>query len=292
MKKQYFLTLALIICLLTGLSTTTQAQVTGMPAGYTTDFPQISTAQNPIWYSIMSSNYGTNIEQRRNRFIYWDGTTFGADKIDAGITSANQSDKYLWRLEQAVSTNDDNYKYVYLVSKYDGKKVGDATAPVLVTDGAVELKLGKSQKIKDDGLITAEVPVVGQFFLKYEPAGSTDIKLLNTSGTYVQIWFNAYASVTKSSGWFFYPSVATKVETVKENLLSVYPNPFVNEIQIDSKLEGVEKVEIYNVQGAQVARELVNPYTVNTSSLQPGLYLVKAYANGVVYTSKLVKSAK
>lgn len=287
MKKQYFSFFAFLM--LFGTSTILNAQVTGMPTGYITNLPEISTSQSPVWYNLMTSNYGTNIEQRRNRYLFWDGVTLGSDKIDAGITSANQADKYLWRLEQGPTSNDDTHKNVYLVNKLSGLRISDLSGIVSMTELGSELKLGTSQEIKDLNLFTSEVPVSGQHYMQYTAAST--LSYLNISGTYTIIWFNAHPSVTKSSGWFFFPAATnpTQVETAKNDILRAYPSPFNSEIKIDCALKNIDKVEVFNVQGNKVISESSNPYALNTTQLNPGLYIVKAYANGNVYSIKMIK---
>lgn len=297
MKKHYSLFFAFAFLMLMFSTTDLKAQVSGMPDGYLTDFPVISTAENPVWYNMMTSNYPLPAqEQRKNRFMYWDGTALGSEKIDAGITAATQNDKYMWRLEQAPTSNDATHKYVYVVSKVDNQQVSfsnDAAVtnpPVTMSTQGIQLKMGTSQELKDLGKFTNEAPVTGQFYMENESVSPT-ISLLNIGGStaFAPIWFNAYPSVTKSSGWFFYPAVASGVENVKNDLFNAYPNPFSNVIQIDNKVKHLEKVEIYNVQGSKVISESVNPYTLNTEALVSGLYIVKAYAGGNVYSKKLMK---
>lgn len=296
MKKHYSFFLAFAFMMLTVTTTDLKAQVTGMPEGYLTDFPVISTAENPVWYNMMTSNYPLPAqEQRKNRFMYWDGTALGSEKIDAGITAATQNDKYMWRLEQAPASNDATHKYVYVVSKVDNQQItffdaGTTNPPVTMSTQGIQLKMGTSQELKDLAKFTNEVPVPGQFYMENESVSPT-ISLLNIGGStaFVPIWFNAYPSTTKSSGWFFYPAVTSGVEAVKNDLFNAYPNPFSNVIQIDNKIKNLEKVEIYNIQGSKVINESVNPYTLNTEVLVPGLYVVKAYAGGNVYSKKLMK---
>ena len=296
MKKHYSLFFAFAFLMLMFSTTDLKAQVSGMPEGYLTDFPVISTAANPVWYNMMTSNYPLPAqEQRKNRYMYLDGTTLGSEKIDAGITAATQNDKYMWRLEQAPGTNDATHKYVYLVSKVDNQQItffdaGTTNPPVTMSTQGIQLKMGTSQELKDLAKFTNEIPVPGQFYMENESVSPT-ISLLNIGGStaFIPIWFNAYPSTTKSSGWFFYPAVTSGVENVKNDLFNAFPNPFNNVIQIDNKVKNLEKVEIYNVQGSKVISESVNPYTLNTEALVPGLYIVKAYAGGNVYSKKLMK---
>jgi len=297
MKKHYSYFFASAFLMLTVITADLKAQVSGMPEGYLTDFPAISTAETPVWYNMMTSNYPLPAqEQRKSRFMYWDGTTLGSEKIDAGITAANQNDKYMWRLEQAPASNDATHKYVYIVSKVDNQQIsfsndaGVVTPPVTMSAQGIQLKMGTSQELKDLAKFTNEIPVPGQFYLENESVSPT-ISLLNIGGStaFALIWFNAYPSTTKSSGWFFYPAVTSGVESVKNDLFNAYPSPFSSVIQIDNKLKNLEKVEIYNTQGSKVINESVNPYTLNTEALVSGLYIVKAYANGNVYSKKLMK---
>jgi hypothetical protein len=298
MKKHYSFFLAFAFMTLTLATTDLKAQVSGMPEGYLTDFPVISTAANPVWYNMMTSNYPLPAqEQRKNRYMYWDGTTLGSEKLDAGITAEIQQDKYMWRLEQAPASNDATHKYVYVVSKVDNQQItffdaGTTNPPVTMSAQGIQLKMGTSQELKDLAKFTNEIPVPGQFYLENESVSPT-ISLLNIGGStaFVPIWFNAYPSTTKSSGWFFYPAVSSGVEIVKNDMLNAYPSPFNNQIQIDSKLRNLEKVEIYNIQGAKVLSVSINPYKLNTSDLVPGLYMVKAYADGNIYSTKLMKAS-
>jgi len=297
MKKQYFSILASALLMLVSISTNLNAQVSGLPEGYLVDFPQVSTAQNPIWYNMQTSNYNTTAD-RNNRYLFWDGTVLGTDKLDLGITFENEQDKYLWRLEQGPTTSTETTKYVYLVSKFDGKRVSSivenaTTGAITTSDLGEEFKMGTTQSAKDEGRFTNEIPVAGQFYLQYEAAAT--LSLLNVGAadkSFSIILFNAWPSVTKSSGWFFYPEATepNALELTKENLFNVYPNPFNAELQINNSLIGLDKVEIFNVQGAKVLSESATPYRVNTSALTAGLYIVKAHAAGNIYTRKMLKS--
>lgn len=297
MKKHYLSIVASAFLMLVSIATNLNAQVSGLPAGYITDFLQVSTAQNPVWYNVQTSNYNTTAD-RNNRYLFWDGTTLGSEQFNTGITYAEQQDKFQWRLEQGETTSTETIKYVYLVSRYDGKRVSaivenTTSGAITTSELGIELKMGTSQSAKDEGRFTNEIPVPGQFYLQYEAAAT--LSLLNVGGvdkSYSIILFNAWPSVTKSSGWFFYPAPTEPngLELTKEISFGVYPNPFNTELQIDNSLIGLEKIEIFNVQGAKVLSESATPYRVNTSALNAGLYIVKAHAAGNIYTRKMLKS--
>lgn len=69
----------------------------------------------------------------------------------------------------------------------------------------------------------------------------------------------------------------------------VYPNPARDYVNISSKVN-MTKVELYNTLGQVVYTSNVNANVANVpvSSLNNGTYFVKAYADGVVVTKKIV----
>lgn len=69
--------------------------------------------------------------------------------------------------------------------------------------------------------------------------------------------------------------IVTGIKTIVNNTsLSVYPNPFKNELTISGTSTG--KAEIYDLLGKQVmAVDLENGHSVNTASLEKGMYLMR-----------------
>ena len=71
--------------------------------------PEISTAEDPIWYQIMNAHTDTN---RKERYIAYDTNTGGDYSTALRVEKpANQTDKFLWRLEDAGNNR------VYIVNK-------------------------------------------------------------------------------------------------------------------------------------------------------------------------------
>lgn len=84
---------------------------------------------------------------------------------------------------------------------------------------------------------------------------------------------------------------ATRVGSPASSSYSVYPNPFANELTITSN-ETIANVEIMNAVGQLVNKVIVSDdkAVLNTSSLNPGIYLVKVnYSNGSTKVHKVVK---
>ena len=104
---------------------------------------------------------------------------------------------------------------------------------------------------------------------------------------------NAFAGVTATSTWTFKTgnSFVTDVPNPVVNPLEfkVYPNPFVDNVNIDNASE-LSKVVVSNIAG-QVVKEVVNPTsTIQLDQLVSGVYFISLYQEGVVVkTVKIVK---
>lgn len=76
--------------------------------------------------------------------------------------------------------------------------------------------------------------------------------------------------------------------TQKNNLLQIYPNPFNNEIFIQSDLR-IEKVELYDVFGSILFTENNFDTKIIVPTLSAGIYILKIHTENGVKFSKIVK---
>ena len=86
--------------------------------------------------------------------------------------------------------------------------------------------------------------------------------------------------------YFFNNSDIKKIE---ENNISIYPNPAKNiiNIKIDSRLYGIDNIEIYNISGKCVISTSIENYNkIDISNLKQGIYFVRIGE----YSSKFVKT--
>lgn len=79
---------------------------------------------------------------------------------------------------------------------------------------------------------------------------------------------------------------AVGLNPVKEEVLSIYPNPVKDELIIN--VPDVHKVQIYNSAG-QLIKEHKNSNTLNMSEYLAGLYFVRIYSRNGVITEPLLK---
>ncbi len=82
------------------------------------------------------------------------------------------------------------------------------------------------------------------------------------------------------------------INSGKAGDLSIFPNPFSNELKFYMKeAYGVFNLRLYNAQGEEVLnRSLISGQSVNTSVYPPGIYFYNIVSgDGTTYTGKLIK---
>ena len=77
------------------------------------------------------------------------------------------------------------------------------------------------------------------------------------------------------------------LNNIIENKISVWPNPVKNTLHI-SDYDTSIKYYIYNISGKKIISG-ENKDTINTSSLNPGIYFIKLESVDKVFTKKLIK---
>ena len=225
MKKKLFLSLLCVTSLF--VSNSASAAVTPV-AGYSTD-PKISTSENPVWYTMMSSHLTAST--RQNRFLKWDeaNNRLCTEQYSNGIPASSLTEGHLWRLESA---NDGNESHVYLVN-FNGKRVF-VPATAVAEDGDnpnrnTPLEMNETGSIWDlktstsTGISTdcAE----GQYVLQFVDYSGERAFLNAMDGGELNFGVTVYAAgVHQASGWFFYETEYTPA--VKTVLVAANDNAF------------------------------------------------------------------
>ncbi len=82
-------------------------------------------------------------------------------------------------------------------------------------------------------------------------------------------------------------------ENVKEEDISVYPNPFTNKITIKQTAMNIKTIEVYNSIGALVFKESetikTNTHTISLNDFKSGFYLIKIETENSRITKSLIK---
>ena len=210
MKKNLFLSLLCVTSLF--VSNSASAAVTPI-AGYSTD-PKISTSENPVWYTMMSSHLTAST--RQNRFLKWDeaNNRLCTEQYSNGIPASSLTEGHLWRLESA---NDGNESHVYLVN-FNGKRVF-VPATAVAEDGDnpnrnTPLEMNETGSIWN--LTTSAATGLsgdcanGQYALQFVAYSGERAFLNAMDGGELNFGVTVYAAgVHQASGWFFYETEYT-----------------------------------------------------------------------------------
>ncbi|MEL7221558.1 MAG: T9SS type A sorting domain-containing protein, partial [Bacteroidota bacterium] len=84
-----------------------------------------------------------------------------------------------------------------------------------------------------------------------------------------------------------------KVEQVKEQKFSVYPNPGNGEIQLQFKneVQELDYIVVKNIYGQEILRQAASIYTIDATLLQQGVYYLEYWQeNKLVSTIKFIRS--
>ena len=105
-----------------------------------------------------------------------------------------------------------------------------------------------------------------------------------------EIYFNYIAPGASGNGTLYAyhdPALSTTDFKLKENTVSLYPNPTNNYFEIESK-EILTKVEVYSLQG-QLVKSFLPQNRYDISELSNGMYFINIQANGNSISKRLIK---
>jgi hypothetical protein len=211
----------------------------------------------------------------KNRIAVDDITTSNVGQIENG-------DGSLFYLIDVTSgeTYDVSFKYRWLSS-------GGASNAVLIARVKDELGAGKPNLDFTDNSngFTFSTNLDEWFDASFSvtiPDGVTKIRLLFFKANGNKPVNLDDVSFTKSS--------TASLENLQQFNFSAYPNPVNNSLNISAS-ENVEKVEIFNLLGQKVINVLPNSSKtqIDVTTLNSGIYMLRATINGKKGTSKFIK---
>jgi hypothetical protein len=94
-------------------------------------------------------------------------------------------------------------------------------------------------------------------------------------------------NTTKDLGAYEFGGVAGIFDTKQNNSISVYPNPALSTLYIDSN--DVQKVDIYSISGTQFQSVSNGLNAINVAGLESGLYLINVKTSNKTYVQRFVK---
>jgi hypothetical protein len=185
--------------------------------------------------------------------------------------------------------------------------------------GVTSVQLGSKIDFSSSAIITLKSfsPKICTVLLKLEDfnnsATSIEIQAITTSinsweelsfnfsgaasGTYdkISVFFD-FGGTTGDTYYFDEIKLNTDISTGSINLqelnheISLYPNPISNVLNIKSNKE-IDEVSIYNYEGREIEKIKTssNMLTINTASLNSGIYFLKVKSNGISTVKRFIK---
>ena len=71
------------------------------------------------------------------------------------------------------------------------------------------------------------------------------------------------------------------------NSISIYPNPFINDITINTELNG--QLTVFDLSGKMVYQSSSEAKTIPLSHLKSGIYMLVLTLDSISYTEKIIK---
>ena len=251
--------------------------------------PQISTAEAPVWYTMMSSHMSD--VNRQNRFLLWDGLKLRTEKFDEGVPVSQLDDRYLWRLEKGSADNK-----VYIVNRAGMRVFAEAgispntgaNTLLTVTETGVEWVMALSSSTGQPDCADK------QYCFNYLGA-SAQPAYLNAMDSQNGDTQKAYGvtvyemGVHQASGWFFYKAELAAYNVTYEG--TVVGGSFVvkNGDAIVESGSSVEEGTWLTVEATPDVNYQVKAIKVNGVAIDgSGFTLSEASEITVEFTNKLV----
>ena len=180
---------------------------------------------------------------------------------------------------QVVNISDFNTNW----EDYESELIAFENVSITEADGTVVFETGTNYTVTNG----TENTVMRTEFFDADYIGTIIPQNVMTALVGVASEFNGTAQIFVRNS----ADIDAELSVAQNNIsdFSIYPNPVTNGfVSIETTLAGSVQVEIYNLLGKQVISAQPTNGTLNLSSLQSGVYLIKITQNGNSATKKLI----
>lgn len=271
---------------------------------------QAAERADSVGVDIINTSLGYNtFDDSRYNYTYEDmngkttlislGAQVAVDKGILVVTSAGNEGSKSWKyitspadVVDVFTVGANNlYKTAASFSSYGPNAMNDLKPNVSALGSLVPLYSQNGQQTYNNGTSFSSPITAGAMSILLQKFPKIELALLKDK---VQKSAHLYSNPTNQLGYGipdYYKASQELLETRETKLnkqLNIYPNPFNNEIVIQSNNKEMS-IEIYNVAGQKVL-SFYNQEKINTSSLKSGVYLIKIQdKKGNNYIEKIVK---
>lgn len=274
MKKKVISTYVLTFCL--GIVSATAA-VTPPNANQVVG-PKTSTADEPVWYIMMSSHLSDS--DRQNRFLKWDGTNAVTVQFNTGMTENDITDDFRWRLEDAGG----GY-IVFVNAKSELQITVPSTANATNNTSLTMTETGSKWAMKPSKETGQSDCADKQYCFDYVDYSGGSAAYLNAMpGANIPSYgITIYeAGVHQASGWFFYE--APKEEEVPTAIRETAATTFHYNAAAQTIFCGQPAhIVIYDITG-KTRLEAQNTNQLSIASLPTGIYIANINGKPLKFT--------
>jgi len=235
-----------------------------------------------FWLGDTLHNFTVNVSQPN-------GISDEYSDNDVYVTHFNMSDMYDEPFVMQLKTNNEAYRY--------SLELRDITGNVLLTWDNLENNTVYRDTVNfGDGCFTIELideEDMGLTYWAYPGQGNGYLRLFDLDSVTIK---NFGSDFGRS---IFYTFNMGDVSFIQEpNLnepITIYPNPFTDEVFIDfEEINGEATIYIYNIQGQQVYSSVNDHWpqtrvTIDLSDMPSGLYIVNVIYNNTTIKKKIIK---
>lgn len=220
--------------------------------------PEVSTAENPIWYQIMNAH---TADSRKERYIAYDTNLSGDYTTELRVEKpADQTDKFLWRLEDAGNGQ------VYIVNRKTDLSISGPK--VLESENFTVSATGSKFVITPSGNAN------GSYSIQYE--GDNSYLLNAKDGLWSIVLYNA--GIGTGSGWYFYKVTINPPTAIDEaDACAVPRGQLYNGHLSITGLEAGNRVRVMSLTG-----QLLGDFLASDTTLEGDLRYAERFIIAVV----------
>ncbi|MBC7425044.1 MAG: T9SS type A sorting domain-containing protein [Bacteroidia bacterium] len=271
------------------------------------------TSFKKLWIQQVKSSGGVKIW--KFRYSNLDGSADSSVTLDMTNYQKRNFAYYSMRNNVAINREPDNTKWDLVLGRYYGLQPGTNTyyqvTGILQNYGVTAAKASKVDTGTVDYLnylnkFQTNISTIGSNWkllnnatFQYYLDDSLAYFVKNIKGDIYKITFtdNFYSATGKttinSTRVFTNTSSVNSFE--KNNFISVYPNPASETVTVIMDNKNITSCEITDITGKTMITKIVNEsgfiqIAMPVSTLAPGVYMIKAFADNKMYISKFIKN--
>lgn len=239
------------------------------------------------------------------KYSKWNGTSWGETQTKTIANGANNRyfNYYSFDTDSVVENNEPEignwnlmFTRYWTLYEYPGGEMMYRMSGIIQSPDVSVIKVEETQATNEftvptDGF-SNNITTIGHSWKPTSGVYENVVYYVKKGEDVYRMYFIENGGATTGNMYFKYKKVAGTMDVNDLELakVQVYPNPVVNQLNINSK-ERVQEVRIFNVSGQLVLATKMNADsgTLNVSALKSGVYVIQIQTAKGVQSTKLIK---